>query len=227
LGASAPELMRSDRSRARTDRDVHRTGVRHREGSLAGGVRSAGRASGTISTAGQRPGRLGRLNAESGQPSQVRRGGEQPEIGIDLDAATDSRSSSTVTSAHEVHQLALDLGPPGAVVSDPFRVALAVAYAGESLFVGADTDSATLLAVVQLSPIVHSQHASPKMAVPPAVAPLRIPTRTPVGQVTVSSSRSTSKRSFPNSLPGAVGHWVLHFESMPASSRHDWKSPVP
>jgi hypothetical protein len=82
------------------------------------------------------------LHAEHGEARQVGRSGEQLEVGIDLERATDPGSSCAMFAAHEVGQLALHLGARGPVVGAPGGIALTGAGPGERLFMGADADGA-------------------------------------------------------------------------------------
>lgn len=58
-----------------------------------------------------------------GQPREVDCGGQQPEVGVDASGPTDPGSSPAVSTAHEVAEFALDLGPGRAIPggADPRR----------------------------------------------------------------------------------------------------------
>ena len=71
----------------------------------------------------------GSPHAEDGQAREVDRGGQQPEVRVDAGGAADPGSSSAVPAAHEVAQLAFDLGPGAAVVRDPVDEAVAAVAA--------------------------------------------------------------------------------------------------
>jgi hypothetical protein len=84
---------------------------------------------------GHRPSCGGSAQVEDGHAGEVDRGGQQPEVGIDAGRAADSGSAPAVASAHEVAELALDLGAGAAVGSDPGGVCLAGSGVGEGLLV--------------------------------------------------------------------------------------------
>src|SRR4029453_12962267 len=63
-----------------------------------------------------RPSLVGSAQPEHGQPGQVYRAGQQPEVGVDAGGAADPGSSSAVVTANEMAELAFDLGSGAAVV---------------------------------------------------------------------------------------------------------------
>ena len=80
----------------------------------------------------------GAVQAEHGQPGEVDRCGEQPKVGVDAGGAADSGAAPAVAAAHQVGELAFDLGAGGAVVAHPGRVGLAGAGVGQGLLVRAN-----------------------------------------------------------------------------------------
>src|SRR5271169_2524303 len=95
-----------------------------------------------LSAAAGRPGAVPVVNTEHAEAGQVDRGGEQGEVGGNLDQSADAGAAAAVAAAHEVADLALDLGPGGPVVSLPGRVCLADAGGGQAGLVRADGDRA-------------------------------------------------------------------------------------
>src|ERR1019366_1889218 len=79
---------------------------------------------------------------EHAEAGQVDRGGEEGEVGGDLDQPTDAGAAAAVAAAHQVADLAFDLGPGGPVAGLPRRVLLAGAGGGEAGLVRADGDRA-------------------------------------------------------------------------------------
>ena len=64
---------------------------------------------------GHRPSCGGSAQVEDGHACEVDRGGPQPEVGGDAGRAADPGSAPAVAAAHEVAELALDLGAGAAV----------------------------------------------------------------------------------------------------------------
>jgi len=79
---------------------------------------------------------------EHGEAGQVDPGGEQSEVGGALEPSADPGPSSAVPAAHQVADLAFDLGSGGGVVGLPAGVGLAGAGASQRFLVGADADAA-------------------------------------------------------------------------------------
>ena len=80
--------------------------------------------------------------SERGEACEVDGGGEQAEVGVDLGLAAHAGAAAAVFAAHQVADLAFDLGPGGAVVSGPGRVGLSLACALEPRLVGGHVDRA-------------------------------------------------------------------------------------
>ena len=108
------------------------------------------------------PSRGGSAHPEHGQAGEVDRGGEEREVGVDLVGAADAGAASAVSAAHQVADLAFDLGAGGAVVGVPGGVGLAGAGVGEGLLVRADGDRASALAVVHWARSGQAAQAEPK-----------------------------------------------------------------
>lgn len=81
---------------------------------------------------GHGPGPAVAGEAEYGEPGEVDRGGQEREVGGDLELAADPGAPAAVAAAHEVADLALDLRPGGLVVSPPGRVLLAEPGGGQA-----------------------------------------------------------------------------------------------
>jgi hypothetical protein len=64
--------------------------------------------------------------------------------GEPLFSATHSCAAPAVPAAHQVRDLALDLGSGGPVVGDPVRIALSGPSSSELPFIGADGDGASV-----------------------------------------------------------------------------------
>ena len=126
--------------------------------------------------------------AEHGQPCEVDRGGEEAEVGVDAVGAADPGSSSAVFAAHQVPELAFDLGSGGPVVGDPGRVGLPGPGVGQCLLVRADADRAPGLGGGALRAQRAPGAGLPEVgdAATVAVAGRRIGAVTPAGQVAVS-----------------------------------------
>jgi len=73
---------------------------------------------------------------EHGEAGQVDPGGEQSEVGGALEPSADPGPSSAVPAAHQVADLAFDLGSGGGVVGLPAGVGLAGAGASQRFLVG-------------------------------------------------------------------------------------------
>ena len=97
-----------------------------------------------VSCGGGRPTGAGLGQSERGESGEVDRAGEQLEVGVDLRLAAHARASSAVLAAHEVADLALDLGARGLVVGLPGGVGLAFAGARECGLVRSDADRASV-----------------------------------------------------------------------------------
>jgi len=82
------------------------------------------------------------VESEHGEPGEVRGGGEQLEVGGDLGASAYAGAAAAVLSAHEVADLAFDLGTGLRVVGAPGRVGLPVAGGGELTLVLSEVDRA-------------------------------------------------------------------------------------
>jgi hypothetical protein len=75
---------------------------------------------------------------EYAEPGQVDRGGEQGEVGANLDGAANAGTAAAVATAHQVSYLAFPFRPGGGVVGAPGRVGLGGAGPGQLLLVGAE-----------------------------------------------------------------------------------------
>ena len=72
---------------------------------------------------GRRPGPAAAGEPEDRQPREVDCGGEEREVGTDLEPAPDPCPSPAVAAADQVGELAFDLGPGRPVVGEPGGVA--------------------------------------------------------------------------------------------------------
>src|SRR5215207_11570347 len=77
---------------------------------------AAGAGGTTVRSCGCPAVRWGPVQAKDAQPGQVDRGGQQVEVGGDLGEAADPYPAAAVAAADQMGELALDLGPGGAVV---------------------------------------------------------------------------------------------------------------
>ncbi len=86
---------------------------------VGGGRRGGGTAAGPgfwpFCSCGDRPSVVCGAESEDGEARQVGCGSEEVEVGVDLWSSADAGASSAVAAAHEVGELAFDLGPVGAV----------------------------------------------------------------------------------------------------------------
>src|SRR5260370_26419294 len=73
------------------------------------------------SCAGCCPASVVTAEAQDSEPGEVGSGGEQGEVGGDLELPADPGSAPAVAAAHQVADLALDLGPGRPVISPPAR----------------------------------------------------------------------------------------------------------
>ena len=89
------------------------------------------------------PGPAGSGDAEPGEACEVDRGGEEGEVGADLEPAPDTGLPPAVSPSHQVGELALDLGPGGPVVGQPLGIAAGRSASREERLMGADRDRAT------------------------------------------------------------------------------------
>jgi len=80
--------------------------------------------------------------AEGGQAGEVDRGSEEIEVGADALPSAHTSSAGAVAAAHQVSDLAFNLGAGGAVVGFPCRIGLLVAGGGQAGFVVSDGDAA-------------------------------------------------------------------------------------
>ena len=83
------------------------------------GWRGRSRRAGSRGSCGD--GSSGRSGAQSerGEAGEVGGGGEEVEVGVDLWSSADAGSSPAVSTAHEVGELAFDLGSPSSLVRPP------------------------------------------------------------------------------------------------------------
>jgi hypothetical protein len=115
----------------------------------------------------------------------------------------------------------------GLVVGDPLGLPLTSTCSGANRFVQPDANVATLGRLGALRTERTRISRTGELTRPPPLTCRLIVTMTPLGQVTVSSSRLTTKRSLANNPILAISFWDLHFDWIPSSSRWDWNSPVP
>lgn len=165
--------------------------------------------------------------AERAEAGQVDCRGQESEIGGDLVGAPNSGPSPAVMARHQVPDLAFHLGPRGPVVGDPVRVTWSPAGIGQLLLVGPDVDGtsgggAGALLAQRAAGAGLTESGSARV-----ILARRIGAVAPAGQVTVSCSRSTSKRSLVNMPAAATGCWVLHLSWIPAPPNRSWNGPVP
>jgi hypothetical protein len=143
------------------------------------------------------------------------------------DQAADAGAPAAVAAAEEVGELALDLGPGGAVVGQPGGVVLAGAGGGQVGLLGWMATTRPRMLVVQAWRSGQMLQAVPNRARPPPREAARIGVVTLAGQVTVLAWRSMRNWSLANRPPGAVGSWVLTIGVHPCWwSQARW-TPVP
>ena len=130
-------------------------------------------------------------------------------------------------AAHQVPDLAFHLGPGGAVVGDPAGCCCRARAAASCRSWIPTLTVRPARAVSCTAPAAGSRRRPRRSGGAGAVAAARIGAVCPAGQVTVSASRSMSKRSLVNLPPAATGAWVLHLDSIPARSSRSCNSPVP
>jgi hypothetical protein len=70
-----------------------------------------------MASAGHRPGSTVACHAEHAEPGEIDRGGQQRVVSGDPGLATDLGTPAAVAPAHEMADLALDLGPGGLVIA--------------------------------------------------------------------------------------------------------------
>src|SRR5436190_23926254 len=97
---------------------------------------------GWVGSCGDRPSGGGGAKSEHGEAGEVGGGGEEVEVGVDFRLPADTGSAAAVTPAHEVAELAFNLGSVGPVVGLPVRIGLALTGACEGGFELADADGA-------------------------------------------------------------------------------------
>src|SRR5215211_7172334 len=110
-------------------------------GVLRVGVAAAGQVPGSWSPRSgglDLPAGAGGAQPEAGEPGQVDRSGQQPEVLSDTHQPPYAGAPATVAAAQQVGQLALDLGPGGPIVGLPHRVTLAGPGGGQLGLVGMD-----------------------------------------------------------------------------------------
>jgi hypothetical protein len=91
------------------------------------------------------PGAVAVGDSEHAEAGQVDRSGKQAEVSGDLDQSADAGAAAAVAAAHQVADLAFDLGPGGPVVRLPGRVSLGLPGGGQAGLVRADGDRAAVL----------------------------------------------------------------------------------
>jgi hypothetical protein len=82
------------------------------------------------------------VQTQHAQPGQVDRGGQQAEVGGDLDKAADPHPATAVAAADQMGQLALHLRSGRAVVGGAVGVGLAGTSSGQLGLIGGDGDGA-------------------------------------------------------------------------------------
>ena len=164
---------------------------------------------------------------EGGEAGQVNRGGQQLEVLAHPYQPAHAGAPTAVAAAEQVGQLALDLGPGGAIVGQPGGVTLAGAGGGQVGLLGVDGDHPTTHA----GGAGLAQRADATGSAEPGPAPTREAARigvvTLAGQVTVWAWRSMRNWSLANRPPGAVESCVFTIGVSPWwSSQARW-APVP
>ena len=165
--------------------------------------------------------------AEHAEPGQVDRGGEQGEVGGDLDRAADAGASAAVVTPHQMPDLAFDLGSGGAVVGLPGGVGLCRAGTGELGLLGGDRDGAPGGRGGALRNERAAGAGGPERGDTATFLTGRIAILTCPGQVTLSAAMSMVKRSLANRRPSAGGGCTLVIIRAPAFSSLASSGPAP
>ena len=94
-----------------------------------------------------RPSVGGMSQSEYSETRQIVGGGEEVEVGVDFGLASYPGSPPAVAAAHQVADFAFDFGSGGPVVGFPAGILLLTPSSGETVFVTADTNAASVFGV--------------------------------------------------------------------------------